>query len=114
MIQNQTKKTTLVANVIYARTSWQKARGLMFQKPLQNTALIFPFTKEKLVPLHMCFVSFPIDVLFLNKDKQIVEIKENFTPWHFYKPKKKASFVIELPQGVVQKSCSQVGDSILF
>ena len=46
--------------------------------------------------LHMFFVFFPIDVLFLDKDKKIIEIKRNFKPFSFYKSKEKAMYVVEI------------------
>ncbi len=57
--------------------------------------LIFEFPEEKIVPLHMMFVFFGIDVLFLDKHKRIVEIKQDFRPWMFYTPKNKAMWIVE-------------------
>ncbi len=74
-------------------SSWGKARGLMFSK---KKNLIFVFEKEKRISLHMLFVFFPIDVLFLDKDKKIIEIKKDFKPFGFYKSKKKAKYVVEI------------------
>ena len=70
-----------------------KARGLMFSR---KKDLMFVFDKEKKISLHMFFVFFPIDVLFLDTDKKIVEIKKNFKPFSYYRPKNKARYVIEL------------------
>ena len=75
------------------KTPWSRARGLMFSK---KRNLMFVFDKEKRIPLHMFFVFFPIDVLFLDKNKRIVEIKKNFKPFTFYKSKEKAKYVVEL------------------
>ena len=70
-----------------------KARGLMFSR---KRNLMFVFDKEQRIALHMFFVFFPIDVLFLDKNKRIVEIKKDFKPFTFYKSKKKAKYVVEL------------------
>ena len=59
---------------------------------------MFVFKKEKIIPLHMLFVFFPINVLFLNKNKKIVEIKNNFKPFTFYTPKNKAMYIVELTE----------------
>jgi len=82
---------------------WGKARGLMFSK---RKNLMFVFDKEQIVPLHNWFVFFPIDVLFLDKNKMVVEIKKGFKPFSYYKPKKKAMYVVEL----VEKNDYKVGD----
>ena len=62
----------------------------------------------------MFFVFYPIDVLFLNKNKIIVEIKENFRPFAFYTPKNKAKYIIELSQKTIKKTKTQIGDKIKF
>ena len=46
----------------------------------------------------MFFVFYPIDILFLNKNKEIVEIKQNLKPFAFYTPKSKAKYIIEMPK----------------
>ena len=76
-------------------STWSKARGLMFSR---KKDLMFVFKKEKIIPLHMFFVFFPIHVLFLNKNKKIVEIKNNFKPFTFYTPKNKAMYIVELTE----------------
>ena len=73
-----------------------KARGLMFSR---KKNLVFVFDKEQRIGLHMLFVFFPIDVLFLDKDKRIVEIKKNFRPFSFYKSREKAKYVVEIAKG---------------
>ena len=85
----------------------------MFSKK-RDRALIFNFGREKVVSLHMFFVFYPIDVLFLNKDNKIVEIKQNFKPFTFYMPKNRARYIIELPAGSVERSKTRVGDKLSF
>jgi len=84
----------------------------MFSRKPKTLVLIF--NKEKIIPLHMLFVFFPIDVIFLDREKKVVEVKIKFRPWHFYSPKKKAQYAIELPTGTIQKTGTQLGDLISF
>lgn len=44
----------------------------------------------------MFLVFYPIDVLILDKDKIIVEIKRNFKPFTFWNAQKKGKYVVEL------------------
>jgi len=112
MIKNFSKTKVLAETADVALSPLSKALGLMFQpKP---KALIFAFLKKRHVPLHMLFVFFPIDVLYLNEHKKVIEMKENFMPFTFYSPKKKAMYVIELPAGTVAKSSTKVGDMLVF
>lgn len=92
---------------------WSKAKGLMFKSKVEMP-LVFPFSKEQKPPLHMLFVFCPIDVLFLNKHKKVVDIKKNFRPFTFYTPKKPCSFIIELPANTIKASKTGIGDKISF
>ena len=113
MLKNITRKTTISRKTKHCNNIFSKGFGLMFSKKT-NKALMFDFKKEKIISLHMLFVFYPIDVLFLNKDKKVVEIKENLKPFRFYTPKKKARYVVELLNGVVKSSRTTIGDSIHF
>ena len=93
MIKNITKNTIISKNTVFCNNIISKAIGLMFSKK-SDKSLIFVFKKEKIVPLHMLFVFYPIDVLFLNKEKKIVEMKENFRPFSFYSPENKTKYII--------------------
>jgi len=47
----------------------------------------------------MLFVFFPIDVIFLNSKKKVVD-KTTLNPWQLnYTPKIPSKYVIELPKG---------------
>lgn len=113
MMQNLTKKTKINIDVKICDGILSKSIGLMFSSK-QDKALIFEFDEEKIIPLHMLFVFYPIDVLFLDKEKTVVDKKENFMPFTFYNPKKKATYVAEIPQGSIKKLTAEVGDIIKF
>ena len=110
-IKNTTKKILLAKNAKICKNIFSKSLGLIFSKP---KSLIFIFKEEKINPLHMFFVFYPIDVLFLNKNKIVVELTENFRPFAFYTPKNKAKYIIELPQNTIKKTKTQIGDKIKF
>ncbi len=80
-------------------------RGLMFSK---RKNLLFEFDKEEIHPFHMLFVFYKIDIIFLDKDKVVVEIKRDFKPFTFYTPKNISKYVIEIPQ----RTDVKVGDMI--
>jgi len=94
------------------KNHFSKALGLMFSR--KNKTLIFIFDKEKIISLHMFFVFYPIDVLFLDKNKKVVQIKENFKPFRIMIPKKPAKYIIELPNNTIKKTNTKVGDTIRF
>ena len=71
-----------------------KTIGLMFSR---KKNLLFVLGKEQRIPLHNFFVFYPINLVFLDKNKKIIEIKKNFKPFTFYTSKKKASYLLETP-----------------
>jgi uncharacterized protein len=112
MIKNTTKKIIITEVHYNFKSYFSKALGLMFAMKPKN--LVFFFKQEKIIPLHMFFVFFSIDVLFLDKNKKVVDIKENFRPFMCYTPKAKAMYVIELPKDTVKKSKTEINDIISF
>ena len=111
-IKNITKKRIIAENATICKNIIAKSLGLMFT--LKPKTLIFIFKKEKIIPLHMLFVFYPIDVLFLGKNKVVVEIKESLMPFTVYTPKNKAKYIIELPQGTIKKTKTVLRDKIKF
>lgn len=109
-------------NIILAdRAKWYKnfffkARGLMFSMPLQKgKALILEAEEEGILntTIHMLFVFFPIDVIWLNLEKKVVDIKRNVTPFTLWlSPKDPAKFVIELPKSATKHI--KIGDFLVF
>ena len=110
-ISNKTTNTILTEHAKPCSSFLQKAKGLMFSS---QHDLVFEEKKERIIPLHMWFVFYPIDVLYLNKDKEVVEIKENFLPFTFYFPKNKAQYIIELKKGTIATSQTRLGHILLF
>lgn len=69
-------------------------KGLMFSK---KKTLIFVLKKEMKMDLHTFFVFFPINVYYLDAFHKVIEIKEDFKPFSWYKAKKKTKFIVESP-----------------
>ena len=44
----------------------------------------------------MFFVFYPIDVLILDENKKVVEIKRNFKPFTVWNSKEKGKYVVEI------------------
>ena len=112
MITNSSKNRILAKKHEECRSVFSKAKGLMFSFPIKNKGLVFVFEKEKRIDLHMFFVFYPIDLIFLDRKKKIIEIKEKFMPFTFYISKKKAKYLLELPEKTIKKSNSKIGDKI--
>ena len=106
-------KKVLMKKTRFAKTPWQRTKGLMFEDARKfDYALIFEFPRESKLgaSLHMIFVFFPIDVLFLDSKKKVVD-KATLAPFiPNYTPKAPAKYVIEMPMGKAAKT--KIGDSV--
>ena len=64
-----------------ATTSAQQAKGLMNRSALPNDrGMLFIFPEEKILSFWMKNTLIPLDMIFFNKDKQIVHIVTNAQP----------------------------------
>jgi len=70
-----------------------QALGLMFHRK-QNLIMAFP--KERKISLHNFCVFYPLEILILDKNKQVIEINHNFRPFTFWTAKQKGKYLIEL------------------
>ena len=86
----------------------------MFHKKINDEAHIFIMNKPSKVSITMFFVFFPIDILFLDKDKKIVEQYESIKPWSNLFPKNKSLYVIELPNKTISSIGIKIGDKLNF
>lgn len=103
MLFNKTTGKELMVKSKLAKTHWEKMKGLMFEDFKKfDYALIFVLPRESLssAAIHMLFVFFPIDLIYLNKGKKVVDIARNVQPFSLgYSPKKPSKFFVELPAG---------------
>ncbi len=113
-IKNLTKQTILTHRGKILTREYQKAIGLMFSIKKSDFGLIFSFNREQYIPLHMFFVFYSIDVLYLSQDKKVIEMKKHFKPFTLYNPKHKASYVIEIPNNRINKTHTEINDIISF
>ncbi|MBB6453318.1 hypothetical protein HNQ94_001766 [Salirhabdus euzebyi] len=107
MINNQLQ-TQLRIDI--ADTFFKRVRGLMFKKELVGEGLHI----EPCNSIHMCFMKFPIDVVMLDKNKEVVFIKADVKPWRIIPPVKEAYSTLELPVGSIQKYKIDKGQRLNF
>jgi uncharacterized protein len=111
MIKNISKNKVITEDYKLCNSFFSKLKGLMFSK---QSNLVFIFNKEKKIGLHMWFVFYPIDVVLLNKDKKVVEIKESFKPFSWFNSKENAKYVLELHNKTINKNNIEKEDIISF
>ena len=105
-----------LADVRVAKTSFALMKGLMFTSPLeQGEGLLLVREKESIAQttIHMLFVFYPIDVLWLDAKKKVVDKRENVKPFTlFILPRKAAQYILEFPQGAGKNI--KIGDGLEF
>lgn len=114
-------ETTISAEV--ADTDAERVRGLSGRASLgQNEGLLFVFEKPGFYGIWMKDMNFPIDIVWIDKDKKITHIEKNVSPRTypkvFYAQKDNLAilnlFVLELPVGFLAKNNIQIGDFVAF
>jgi len=103
------KNSTIEAEV--ANNFWKRMIGLSFS---EKKNMFFPLSYEGKWSLWMFGVRYPIKMIYIDKDKTVIDIKEaiplSFNPktWRTYKPKNSCKYILETPFNLKIK----IGDKI--
>lgn len=90
-------KDSVKINVKVMNSAGGKMKGLMFERYEKAKPVIFEFRKNVRKALHTFFCSFPILVLWLNKNGKIINYQAVNTWNSFVVIKGKFSSIIEIP-----------------
>lgn len=112
---DRTSGEVLASEVELADTFWRRFRGLMLRRRFpRGRALLFKFNKPGRYGVHTFFVRFPIDLMYLDSDFRIVELRAWLKPWRMHKSRAAASYLAELPAGTLRSAKVRVGHKISF
>jgi uncharacterized membrane protein (UPF0127 family) len=94
-----------------ANTKQRQALGLMFQKP---KIMLFPQRKPLKIPIHMCFVFYPIWAVWLDKEQVVLDMKKAYPFALYISHKGAASYLLEVPCSLVANDNSpfSIGDTV--
>ncbi len=110
-IVNGSKHLLIAEHVFEAQGFWARARGLIGRQSLaQGEALIIPHCQA----IHMFFMRFSIDVIFVDRSKKVVGLVQNIKPFQLSPFFLNASCALELPSGVIERTNTSLGDQILI
>jgi len=108
---NRTRTTYLATNLLIASTHWSRFRGLMATDssrfPRGNGLWINPSHG-----IHTFAMRFPIDAVYLDRDRIIIHIEEGLKPWRLAAVRIQAASVLELPTGTIRESKTALGDQV--
>lgn len=108
-VQNLTRGRTLAERAVVASTYLMRLVGLLGWRslPAGDGLLLIPC---KII--HTCFMRFPIDVVFLDKEFRILELAENMRPFKVSPFLPAAYCVLELPTGTIRETATEKGDVV--
>lgn len=108
-MQNATRGAVLGEAVEVADRLWPRMVGLIGREALPEGEGLWI---EPCNSVHMFFVRFPIDVLFLAHDGRVVAVEHALRPWRMTRPWFGARVALELPAGTAARTGTVVGDRI--
>ncbi len=113
---NQTRATVLCQHLEEAVGLTGKSRGLLGRDKLEAEAgMLFEAGRlEPFMCMHMLFMRFAIDVVFLSRQGKAIRINRNLRPWSISSMVWGARRALELPAGAAALSRTEVGDQIIF
>lgn len=110
-VVNQTRRAVLASRCEVARTFFSRGRGLLGRTSLpEGSGLLI----EPCNSIHMLFMRFPIDAIFVDRYGNVVALYPSLPPWHLYAGHRYARYVLELPAGVIATTQTAIGDQIVI
>ena len=88
----------VVEDLELARSSWARFMGLMGRPDLERGRGLW---LEPCNSIHMFFMRFAIDVVFLDKQRRVKKVMLNLKPWRISPIVFGARTVVELPSGTL-------------
>ena len=109
IITNITKKKSIKADLEIADTAAKRVRGLMFRDEI--IPILFIFGYDGIFSIHSYFVKKEFDAVYLSAEGAVREIYRRIPPnTALVSPKKKSSFLLELPVKMTDALCVKEGD----
>lgn len=105
-------------NIEVADTGSTREQGLSGRSSLaENEGLFFIFQTEGYYGFWMKDMNFPIDMIWINKDKKIVYIESNVSPETYpkvFEPTSPSLYVLETSAGFSAQNNVKIGDFVAF
>lgn len=110
-IVNQTRGKVLAEKARVTRSARERMRGLLGRDGLDpgEGLYISPCTS-----IHSFFMRFVFDAVFVGKDGTVLHIISRMKKWRASRIVSRAAGVLELPEGVLEKTATVKGDVLVF
>ena len=105
-------------SAVVADTPALRTQGLSGRVKLkENEGMLFLFEEPAQYPFWMKDMLFPIDMIWFDADRKVVDITKDATPSSYpelFSPKVKAQYVLEVLSGWAGRHKLKEGDQLLF
>ena len=108
-ITNLTKKTWLATKVRKADKFVTRLVGLLKRTQLGPEEALWLMPSRA---IHTIGMKFPIDVVFLTRDNRVTGLISGLVPYRISGFYLKSYSVVELPNGTIRKSQTEIGDQV--
>lgn len=110
-VRNLTQSTTLATTVTIADNPVSRMKGLLGRPnlPQGHALVIMPCNS-----VHMLFMQFAIDVVFLDNENKVVGLCEYLKPFQFSPIFWNSACAIELPAGTIKLTSTALGNYLQF
>jgi hypothetical protein len=110
-VVNKTRESVLGSRVQLADRWWQRVRGFLGRpRPSGGEGILLSPCRA----VHMIGIPFPLDVLFLDRDGVVAALYAGLRPGRMTRFHRRASYALELPEGSIRASGTQVADHIVW
>lgn len=106
---NLTKNTWLATKIRKADNFITRLVGLLKRSTLGPEEALWLMPSKG---IHTIGMKFPIDVVFLNKNNIVLRIASGMVPYRVSGIQLRSYSVLELPNGTIKKSHTEVGDQL--
>lgn len=106
IVRNRTRDVLLADRASVAGTSAERRKGLLGRASLDTGEGLWIVPCES---IHTFFMKFPIDVVFLSRQGEVLKIRPNLGQWKIALSLR-AHSVLELPGGILERTGTAVGD----
>jgi len=108
MIVNLSKNRIIARNPVYAEDFITRGRGMIGRKFDTFDAMVF----NRCNCIHTMFMRIRIDILFVDLDNKVCYLREKQVSWHPFIRSKEAVAVVELPEGTIAATGTEIGDRL--
>jgi len=110
-VRNAERGTTLATHARLYSSFWDRFRGLMLRKGVEEGGGILLTGSSS---IHSFFMRFRFDAVFTDNEGRVTKVVPAIRPWRIAFGGKGGKNTLELPAGVAERTGTVAGDRLVF